>query len=95
MKPLAFKALEGGLKALDQDISLRASAQWFKAAGFGGFGNGAGAGTKAPATAEEVAARLLNQVNVQVNINTSTGGSAGGDTDSPPPTDHQGQPTDT
>lgn len=66
MKPLAYAALKNGLNADDENTALRASEQWFKAAGFGGFSK-----TERPnagVTAEDVVARLLN-VNVQVNIN--------------------------
>lgn len=72
MKPLAFAALRNGLGSSDENTALRASEQWFKGAGFGGFSK-----TERPATsltAEDVARELLRgginvQVNNQVNIN--------------------------
>ena len=68
MKPLAFAALKAGLNSKDENTALRASEQWFKGAGFGGF-------SKEPQpsshlTAEDVAAQLLQQINVTVNLNT-------------------------
>lgn len=73
MKPLAFDALRNGLRSQDENVALRASEQWFKAANFGGFSK-----HEAPAqaaTATDVARALLQQVNVNVtvtNIPTST-----------------------
>lgn len=66
MKPLALSALKGGLTSRDEQTALRASDQWFKAAGYGGY-------SREPqpsnvATAEDVA-RLLLGVNVNVNVN--------------------------
>lgn len=100
MKPLAFQALKGGLQALDQDIALRASMQWFKAAGYGGFGAGSSAGgaRTSTASAEEVAQRLLAQVNIQINVHPNTGsasitsGASDGSADGAAAADHQGQP---
>lgn len=64
MKPLAFKALRGGLKSEDENIALRASEQWFKVSGFGQR-----AGSETPLTAEAIAAALLSQqINVTVNV---------------------------
>lgn len=71
MKPLAFAALKGGLQSQDEDTALKASDQWFKAAGFGGY-------SKSPepssnVTAEDVVRQLLHVEadNVQININTT------------------------
>lgn len=69
MKPLAFDALRGGLRSQDENTALRASEQWFKAAGFGGFARTPEQPTSL--TAEDVVAALLTrqQVAVQVNVN--------------------------
>jgi transcriptional regulator with XRE-family HTH domain len=68
MKPLAFNALRSGLNSSDENTALRASEQWFKGAGFGGFAKDPVPATRT--TAEDVAAALLAgvQVNVQVNV---------------------------
>jgi hypothetical protein len=68
MKPLAFAALRSGLNSADENTALRASEQWFKGAGFGGFAKDPVPQTRT--TAEDVAAALLAgvQVNVQVNV---------------------------
>ncbi len=66
MKPLAFRALRGGLSSPDENTALRASEQWFKAANYGGFSK-----HERPAvttSAEDIARSLLNQVNIQVNV---------------------------
>lgn len=64
MKPLAFNALEMGLRSGDENVALRASEQWFKTAGFG-----RSAGESQPLTAEAIAAALLSQqINVTVNV---------------------------
>ena len=66
MKPLAFRALRGGLQSPDENTALRASEQWFKAANYGGFSK-----HERPAvstSAEDIARSLLNQVNIQVNV---------------------------
>lgn len=71
MKPLAFRALRGGLQSPDENTALRASEQWFKAANYGGFSK-----HERPAvstSAEDIARELLRgginvQVNTQVNI---------------------------
>lgn len=72
MKPLAFAALKGGLSSSDENTALRASEQWFKGAGYGGFSKTERVSTGL--TAEDVARALLTgvnvQVNTQVNINT-------------------------
>lgn len=65
MKPLAFAALKGGLSSQDENTALRASEQWFKGAGYGGFSKSERASTGL--TAEDVARALLGGVNVQVN----------------------------
>lgn len=69
MKPLAFRALRGGLSSSDENTALRASEQWFKAANYGGFSK-----HERPAvstSAEDIARSLLNQVNIQVNVTTA------------------------
>lgn len=71
MKPLAFAALKSGLGSRDENTALRASEQWFKGAGFGGFAKDPTPQTHL--TAEDVAVQLL-QVNVQVNVTTPEGG---------------------
>jgi len=71
MKPLAFRALRGGLSSPDENTALRASEQWFKAANYGGFSK-----HERPAvttSAEDIARELLRgginvQVNTQVNV---------------------------
>jgi transcriptional regulator with XRE-family HTH domain len=71
MKPLAFRALRGGLQSPDENTALRASEQWFKAANYGGFSK-----HERPAvstSAEDIARELLRgginvQVNTQVNV---------------------------
>lgn len=65
MKPLAFAALKGGLSSSDENTALRASEQWFKGAGYGGFSKTERASTGL--TAEDVARALLGGVNVQIN----------------------------
>lgn len=65
MKPLAFAALKGGLSSQDENTALRASEQWFKGAGYGGFSKTER--TSTGLTAEDVARALLTGVNVQVN----------------------------
>lgn len=75
MKPLAFRALRGGLSSPDENTALRASEQWFKAANYGGFSK-----HERPAvstSAEDIARELLRgginvQVNTQVNLKTDT-----------------------
>lgn len=76
MKPLAFAALKGGLESTDENTALRASEQWFKGAGFGGFAKDPVPQTRT--TAEDVAAALIAgvQVNVQVNVAAEGGASA-------------------
>lgn len=69
MKPLAFDAIESGLRSSDENISLKAADMWFKGAGFGAY-------SKLPAhdpsvTAEDVVRGLL-QVNVNVNVSPSS-----------------------
>jgi hypothetical protein len=76
MKPLAFAALKSGLNSADENTALRASEQWFKGAGFGGF-------NKDPAptrhtTAEDVAAALIAGMNVNVQVNVNTAAEGGG-----------------
>jgi hypothetical protein len=68
MKPLAVAALRNGLTSSDENTALRASEQWFKGAGFGGFSRVPESPTQV--TAEDVAAAIVNnlQVNVQVNV---------------------------
>ena len=67
MKPLAFNALKNGLNSADENTALRASEQWFKGAGFGGFAKDPVQPTRL--TAEDIAAQLLGvQVNVNVNV---------------------------
>lgn len=70
MKPLAFNALKAGLNSQDENTALRASEQWFKGAGFGGFSKDPPVNRNV--TAEDVAAQLLTgvQVNVAVQVNT-------------------------
>jgi hypothetical protein len=68
MKPLAFDAIENGLKSSDENVSLKAADMWFKGAGFGSY-------SKTPAvdpsvTAEDVVRNLL-QVNVNVSVAAS------------------------
>jgi hypothetical protein len=65
MKPLAFKALQQGLTSSDEDTALKASDQWFRAAGFGGYSKRDEPATQT--TAEDVVRQLL-QINVQVNV---------------------------
>jgi hypothetical protein len=65
MKPLAFDAIEGGLRSSDENVALKAADMWFKGAGFGSY-------SKTPAvdptvTAEDVVRNLL-QINVNVNV---------------------------
>ncbi len=72
MKPLAFSALKSGLNSVDENTALRASEQWFKAAGFGGF-------SKEPqhnpgVTAEDVAAQLIAGATVNVAVQVNVGG---------------------
>jgi hypothetical protein len=72
MKPLAFDALRQGLKSPDEDTALKASDQWFRAAGFGGYSK-----REEPArqtTAEDVVRQLLNvsAENVQINVNVGS-----------------------
>lgn len=68
MKPLAFTALRNGLTSSEESVALKASDQWFHAAGFGGY-------SKSPpvdksVTAEDVVRELMGiQVNVSVNVN--------------------------
>lgn len=71
MKPLAFAALKGGLQSQDEDTALKASDQWFKAAGFGGYSKSPEPSTNL--TAEDVVRQLLHVEadNVQININTT------------------------
>lgn len=68
MKPLAFDAIENGLKSSDENVSLKAADMWFKGAGFGSY-------SKTPpsdpsVTAEDVVRNLL-QVNVNVSVAAS------------------------
>jgi hypothetical protein len=70
MKPLAFDAIEGGLRSSDENVALKAADMWFKGAGFGSY-------SKTPAvdstvTAEDVVRNLL-QINVNVNVPSSEG----------------------
>jgi hypothetical protein len=68
MKPLAYNALQAGLNSREENTALRASEQWFKAAGFGGFSR-----TEQPSravTAEDVAAQLIAGIQVNVTVNT-------------------------
>lgn len=74
MKPLAFAALRSGLNSNDENTALRASEQWFKGAGFGGFAKDPVPQTRL--TAEDVAAQLLAGLNVNVQVNV--GGAAEG-----------------
>jgi hypothetical protein len=69
MKPLAFAALRQGLSSNDENTALRASEQWFKGAGFGGFAKDPAPTTRT--TAEDVAAALIAGVQVNVTVNTS------------------------
>ncbi len=68
MKPLAFNALKSGLNSNDQNTALRASEQWFKGAGFGGFSKDPVPASRT--TAEDVAAALIAGVQVNVTVNT-------------------------
>jgi hypothetical protein len=73
MKPLAFDALEGGLRSSDENTALKAADMWFKGAGFGSY-------SKTPAvdptvTAEDVVRNLL-QINVNVNVPPTEGRSS-------------------
>lgn len=71
MKPLAFAALKGGLGSADENTALRASEQWFKAAGFGGFAKNPEPPVRA--SAEDIVAQLLNiNGDVTVNIQNNT-----------------------
>jgi transcriptional regulator with XRE-family HTH domain len=65
MKPLAFDALRQGLTSADEDTALKASDQWFREAGFGGYSKRDEPSEKT--TAEDVVRQLL-QINVQVNV---------------------------
>lgn len=69
MKPLAFAALKSGLNSSDENTALRASEQWFKGAGFGGFAKDPVPQTRT--TAEDVAAALIAGVQVNVNVNVT------------------------
>lgn len=77
MKPLAFAALKGGLQSQDEDTALKASDQWFKAAGFGGYSKSPEPSTNL--TAEDVVRQLLHVEadSVQININTTPEGRDG------------------
>lgn len=68
MKPLAFAALKGGLNSSDENTALRASEQWFKGAGYGGFSKTERASTAL--TAEDVARELLRGTNINIQVNT-------------------------
>jgi hypothetical protein len=73
MKPLAFDAIEGGLRSSDENTALKAADMWFKGAGFGSY-------SKTPAvdptvTAEDVVRNLL-QINVNVNVPSTEGRSS-------------------
>jgi hypothetical protein len=73
MKPLAFDAIEGGLRSSDENVALKAADMWFKGAGFGSY-------SKTPAvdptvTAEDVVRNLL-QINVNVNVPSTEGRSS-------------------
>lgn len=84
MKPLAFAALKAGLGSDDENTALRASEQWFKGAGFGGFAKEPVQPTRL--TAEDVAQALIAGVNVNVQVNVSSaegGGSTAQSTQSP------------
>lgn len=63
-KSLAFTALGNGLRSRDENVALRASEQWMRAAGFGQYGRG---NAQQGVTAEDVVRQLL-QVNVNVNV---------------------------
>lgn len=76
MKPLAFKALQSGLNSSDENTALRASEQWFKGAGFGGFAKDPTPQTRT--TAEDVAAALLAGLNVNVQVNVGSAAEGGG-----------------
>jgi hypothetical protein len=75
MKPLAFAALKNGLGSNDENTALRASEQWFKGAGFGGFAKDPVPQTRL--TAEDVAAQLLAGLNVNVQVNVSSAAEGG------------------
>jgi hypothetical protein len=66
MKPLAFTALRNGLTSSEESVALKASDQWFHAAGYGGY-------SKTPpvdrtVTAEDVVRELMGNVNVNVEV---------------------------
>jgi hypothetical protein len=75
MKPLALSALKGGLESRDEQTALRASDQWFKAAGFGGYSRDPQ--PDRTVTAEDVAARLLASVSVNVSVTVGAGAAEG------------------
>jgi hypothetical protein len=75
MKPLAFAALKNGLMDNDRNTALRASEQWFKGAGFGGFAKDPVPQTRL--TAEDVAAQLLAGLNVNVQVNVGSAAEGG------------------
>jgi transcriptional regulator with XRE-family HTH domain len=75
MKPLAFAALRSGLNSNDENTALRASEQWFKGAGFGGFAKDPVPQTRL--TAEDVAAQLLAGLNVNVQVNVGSAAEGG------------------
>jgi transcriptional regulator with XRE-family HTH domain len=81
MKPLAFAALRSGLNSNDENTALRASEQWFKGAGFGGFAKDPVPQTRL--TAEDVAAQLLAGLNVNVQVNVSSAAEGGEATRTP------------
>lgn len=81
MKPLAFAALKNGLGSVDENTALRASEQWFKGAGFGGFAKDPTPPSRT--TAEDVAAALLATA-VQVNVTVNTAGAEGTNREQPP-----------
>jgi hypothetical protein len=60
MKPMAIRAVESGLTCGDERISLRAAETWFKAHGYGGFGEGRGVNVTVNVTAEDVALQLFS-----------------------------------
>lgn len=66
MKPLALSALKGGLTSRDEQTALRASDQWFKAAGYGGYSRDPPVDKSI--TAEDVARQLMLGVTVNVNV---------------------------
>jgi hypothetical protein len=79
LKPDAYRAMVNGLRSGDEAIGLRASEQFFKLTGQGGYGNGAGNGARV--SAEDIAQALLAAGGGTVTI---TAEPAAGEAPAPP-----------